>query len=298
MQNTDANLFRYLANDSLYVLISGRWFTAPDESGPWQFVPGDKLPPDFKNIPDSSPKAVVKVSVPGTPQAQGSGHRQQHPAYRLGQPHNATTIPIDGPPKVAPVVGTPLSYVVNSEAPIIKIDDKTWYACQNGVWFVATSPSGPWSIAATVPAIIYTIPPSSPIYYVTYVRVYGVSPQYVYVGYTPGYYGTVIAARRRGRLWHGLLLHPGWPRVLCPTHHLWRSRSALLFGSSGLRDRLCLRCSDCTASVLLGTGILCRTMALRLRRGVYGRWGNDVYSGAQDCLCRGWRRGVHGGGPT
>ena len=192
MQNTDANLFRDLANNSLYVLISGRWFTAPAESGPWQFVPGDKLPPDFKNIPDNSPKAVVKVSVPGTPQAQEAVIANSIPHTAWVVRTTATTIPIDGPPKIAPVVGTPLSYVANSEAPIIKIDAKTWYACQNGVWFVATSANGPWTAAATVPAIIYTIPPSSPIYYVTYVRVYGVSAQYVYVGYTPGYYGTVI----------------------------------------------------------------------------------------------------------
>ena len=30
-------------------------------------------------------------------------------------------------------------------------------------------------------------------HYVTYVRVYGSTPQVVYVGYTPGYYGTVVA---------------------------------------------------------------------------------------------------------
>jgi hypothetical protein len=44
-----------------------------------------------------------------------------------------------------------------------------------------------------VPAAIYTIPPSSPIYYVTYVRIYEATPQYVYVGYTPGYLGVVVS---------------------------------------------------------------------------------------------------------
>ena len=41
---------------------------------------------------------------------------------------------------------------------------------------------------------IYDIPPSSPLYYVTYVKVYGSTPEVVYVGYTPGYYGTVVSA--------------------------------------------------------------------------------------------------------
>jgi hypothetical protein len=40
--------------------------------------------------------------------------------------------------------------------------------------------------------VIYTIPTSSPLHYVTYVRVYGSTPTVVYVGYTPGYYGTVM----------------------------------------------------------------------------------------------------------
>ena len=191
VQNTDTNLFRDLANNSLYVLISDAG--SPHRRSPFlQFVPGTSLPPDFKKIPDNSPKAVVKVSVPGTPQAQEAVIANSIPHTAWVSRTTATTIPIDGPPKIAPIAGTPLSYVANSEAPIVKVDEKTWYACQNGVWFVATSASGPWTAAATVPAVIYTIPPSSPIYYVTYVRVYGVSPQYVYVGYTPGYYGTVI----------------------------------------------------------------------------------------------------------
>ena len=46
----------------------------------------------------------------------------------------------------------------------------------------------------TVPPVIYTIPPSSPLHYVTYVQVYGYTPSVVYVGYTPGYYGTVVSS--------------------------------------------------------------------------------------------------------
>ena len=47
--------------------------------------------------------------------------------------------------------------------------------------------------ARSVPAVIYTIPPTSPIYYVTYVQIYDATPEVVYVGYTPGYLGTVVA---------------------------------------------------------------------------------------------------------
>ena len=62
----------------------------------------------------------------------------------------------------------------------------------NGIWFAAASPFGPWTVADRVPAVVYTIPPSSPLHYVVYVRVYGSTPDEVYVGYTPGYYGALI----------------------------------------------------------------------------------------------------------
>ena len=62
-------------------------------------------------------------------------------------------------------------------------------------------------MATSVPAVIYSIPPSSPVHYVTYVRVYDWTPQVVYVGYTPGYYGTYVDLGRRRRVRHRVLLH-------------------------------------------------------------------------------------------
>ena len=95
--------------------------------------------------------------------------------------------------QLAPIEGTPLHYVVNSATPIIEVDPQSWYACQNGVWYAATSANGPWTVAASVPAVIYTIPPTSPLHYLTYVQVYGSTPDQVYEGYTPGYLGTEVA---------------------------------------------------------------------------------------------------------
>ena len=60
------------------------------------------------------------------------------------------------------------------------------------MWFTAPQITGPWVIATSVPPVIYTIPASSPLHYVTYVRIYSYTPQVVYVGYTPGYLGTVV----------------------------------------------------------------------------------------------------------
>ena len=44
-----------------------------------------------------------------------------------------------------------------------------------------------------MPAEIYAIPPSSPLYYATYVRIYDATPTTVTVGYLPGYMGTYVA---------------------------------------------------------------------------------------------------------
>src|SRR4029077_14912229 len=75
--------------------------------------------------------------------------------------------------------------------PIIQVDG-AFYGVKSGVWFTAPQITGPWVIATAVPPAIYMIPASSPLHYVTYVRIYSYTPQVVYVGYTPGYMGTVI----------------------------------------------------------------------------------------------------------
>ena len=53
--------------------------------------------------------------------------------------------------------------------------------------------SPPWTVSTSVPSSIYTIPPSSSLHYVTYVKVYHSTPEVVYVSYTPGYYGTCVS---------------------------------------------------------------------------------------------------------
>ncbi len=191
--NTTANVFKLLSDQRTYVLISGRWFRAPSLDGPWQFVPADHLPPDFAAIPDDSPMENVKASVPGTAQATEALIANSIPqSVKVPRNVQMQDPQIDGLPRLEPIVGTPLWYVVNSATPMLKVDEHSWYACQNGVWFVATSVTGPWAVAASVPAVIYSIPASSPLHYLTYVQVYGATPQEVFEGYTPGYLGTEV----------------------------------------------------------------------------------------------------------
>jgi hypothetical protein len=99
---------------------------------------------------------------------------------------------VSGAPVLKPIPDTPLMYVFNSPQPIIMVTPTQWYAVQAGVWFTAPGLQGPWSVATSIPAVVYTIPPSSPVFYVTFVQIYAVSPGVVVVGYTPGYTGVIV----------------------------------------------------------------------------------------------------------
>ncbi len=194
VDNTASALFYDRADSSYYVLVSGRWFKAASVYGPWTFVPATALPADFRNIPPDSAKANVLCSVPGTPQAQEADIANSIPQTATIQRDQAKlTVDYSGAPNFVPIVGTPLSYAVNTATPVVQVDAQTYYACEAGVWFAAGAPAGPWAVATSVPPVIYTIPPSCPIHYVTYAYTYGSTTNAVYDGYTPGYDGTVVS---------------------------------------------------------------------------------------------------------
>lgn len=64
----------------------------------------------------------------------------------------------DGEPQLRSIEGTTLQYVPNSPTPIILAENR-YYAVQDGIWFVAVQLAGPWQVATSVPAEIYSIPP-------------------------------------------------------------------------------------------------------------------------------------------
>jgi hypothetical protein len=194
--NTAADVFIDTTNNDYYILISGRWYRSPALTGPWTYVAANALPPDFARIPKDGPAGVALASVAGTPQAQealiANSIPQTATVSRINGPK--FTPAFDGPPQWSPIAGTSMQYAVNSRVPIIEVNPSSFYAVQGGVWFTAGALTGPWVVATSVPPVIYTIPPTSPLHYVTYVYVYGYTPQVVYVGYTPGYLGTVVAS--------------------------------------------------------------------------------------------------------
>ena len=87
--------------------------------------------------------------------------------------------------------GTSLSYIANTQTSVV-LAGKQYYACDNAIWFVANNPYGVWNVATSIPKEIYAIPTSSPLYNVTFVKIYKVTDDTVYVGYTSGYTNTYV----------------------------------------------------------------------------------------------------------
>jgi hypothetical protein len=195
LKNSANQVLLDVASQKYYVLVSGRWFRSPTlKKGKWEYVAADKLPADFAKIPDNHPRGDVLVSVAGTPQAKEAVIANEIPQTATIKRKDVKFAPTyDGDPQFQPIAETKLTYAVNSPTPIIRVAPTSFYGVENGVWFTAGSAAGPWAVATSVPPVIYTIPPSSPLYYVTNVQVYGFTPDVVYTGYTPGYFGTVVA---------------------------------------------------------------------------------------------------------
>jgi hypothetical protein len=102
------------------------------------------------------------------------------------------TVQYDGAAQFKPIEGTNLEYAINTSTDVIHAEGR-YYALQGGIWFVSSSPPGPWVLADTIPAAIYSIPSSSPLYHVRFVYVYGWTPDYVEFGYTPDYLGAFVS---------------------------------------------------------------------------------------------------------
>jgi hypothetical protein len=175
-----------------YVLISGRWYTSSALTGGWHYVAANALPGDFAKIPQGSPKDNVLASVAGTDEAREAIMDAQIPQTAKVDRSTATTsVNYDGDPQFAPLQGTDMQYATNTGSSVLQ-ENGVYYSVDNGVWFQAPSPNGPWTVATDRPAQVDQIPPTSPDYNLKYVYVYDVTPDYVYMGYTPGYLNAYI----------------------------------------------------------------------------------------------------------
>ncbi len=189
--NTESDLLVHTPTKQFYYLAAGRWFRADSLQGPWTYASAD-LPADFANIPVSSPASRVLVSVPGTEQAKDAVLLAQIPTTVTVDPKAAAAkvnVSYNGEPEFKPIEGTSLSYATNTADKVLKVGD-VYLLCLQGVWFTSPNAKGPWTTAESVPDPVYTIPPSSPVYNVTYVKQTVTPNGYVQSTYTAGYFGS------------------------------------------------------------------------------------------------------------
>ena len=125
-----------------------------------------------------------------------------------------------------------------------------YFLLQDGVWFVANSPDGPWQLASEVPDAIYAIPPSSPVYNVTYVRVYDTEPDAVWYSYTMGYLSGFLS-------WGTYVYGTGW--YYPPTGTIGRdtpTRSTIHGRSAGASAPTTTRSEVCMAATAMPTVLI------------------------------------------
>jgi len=199
--NTNSVVFVYKPTQQFYYLTSGRWFNAPDLQGSWTYATPN-LPADFAKIPVTSPASAILATVPGTEQAKDAVLLAQIPTTMTVKPTEAAAkvkVAYAGDPKFEAIKGTSMQYATNTADKVIELEG-TYYLCLQGVWFMAPTPTGPWSTCMSVPKEIYTIPSSSPVYNVTYVTQSANSDGTVTSNYTAGYLGTFILGAATGAI--------------------------------------------------------------------------------------------------
>ncbi len=107
----------------------------------------------------------------------------------------APDVAYQGEPQYQVIDPTKVSRAVNTDKDILKVGD-LYYMCFQAVWFVSTTPNGPWEVATSIPKEIYEIPASSPAHHVTYVTVEADdddTDEWVTFAYVAGYTGMMVA---------------------------------------------------------------------------------------------------------
>ena len=193
VSNTDSDVFRVGRDGPIYVLVSGRWFSAPAFKGPWTFAT-PTLPEDFKQIPLDHPRSRALASVPGTTQAFEAVLLAQIPqTARVSRTEvKAPAVAYSGDPQFEPIERIGVARAVNTDKQILRVGDE-YYLCYDGVWFVSVTPNGPWALADSIPRAIYNIPISSPAYNVTNVTVDSYDDDAVVYDAAAAYAGMMVA---------------------------------------------------------------------------------------------------------
>jgi len=198
VKNTEDDIIMDITSQEHYILLAGRWFHSRTlKDGDWKFQKPADLPNDFSKIPADSDISNVRISVPGTDEANAAILEQTIPQTATVDRATATVeVTFDGEPEFVQIEDTKVKYSKNSDKPVLLINSE-YYCIDDGIWFIGPTAKGPYKVSDVRPGEVDEIPPSSEVYNVKYVYIYDSTPEVVYVGYTPGYtysyvYGGVV----------------------------------------------------------------------------------------------------------
>ncbi|MDQ6891719.1 MAG: carbohydrate-binding family V/XII [Acidobacteriota bacterium] len=229
--NSGSDLFRTLPDEQYWIVLSGRWYRSGSLSGPWSFVEPFRLPESFRRIPSDSPKADALAFVPGTTAARealADASKPRTAAIRRSDAH--VTVTYDGEPRFEEIAGTPVEYAVNTPDQVLKMRGR-YYVVDQGVWFTAGAPTGPWAVADSIPEDdIQGIPSESPVYNTRYAYIYDSTPEVVYTAYTPAYLGSYPYA---GTVVYGTgwAYRPWWGAYYYPRPWTWGFHARYALGA-------------------------------------------------------------------
>ena len=224
---------------------------------------------------ETIPPRAFSSPFPGTDEAKDAVLMAQVPTTAVVDPKAAeqAKVTYSGKPEFKAIPGTSLEYATNTADKVIKAGD-AYYLCLQGVWFTSPYPDGPWLTAKTVPKEIYSIPPNSPLYNVTYVTQSTTDEGTVEASYTAGYMGTYIVGA----------VEPSSPLARAITIHLTR-----VIRSADTRYYY-----PYAATYGVGSYYNPYTGAYGVARGVYGPYGGAAAAARLQSVHRHLRSRSHG----
>ncbi len=138
--NTNWDVFQHEPSRAYFLRNERVWLKASDIKGPW--VPAGRLPDSFAKLPADENWKDVKASLPGAaldPKAMPAVYVSTVPSE---------LILLTGQPTYAPVAGTRLLWVSNSESDLFRVGASgPVYYLVAGRWFTAPGFTGPWTFA-------------------------------------------------------------------------------------------------------------------------------------------------------
>ncbi len=170
--NTESDVFRLGKAGSLYYLVAGRWFSAPDSHRSVDVR--DAVAARGLQEDPARARAVARARVGARHRSGGRGRddRADSPdrARQEEGVEGARARVSRASREFAAIEKTTVERAVNTDKDVFKVGGR-YYMCHQGVWFTGPSANGPWEVADSVPQEIYSIPTSSPSHHVTYVTV-------------------------------------------------------------------------------------------------------------------------------